>query len=267
MGKPTDINAIKAIAQSYNLPVIYDAAEAHGAEYKGKSIGCHGDMTCYSLYFAHIISTIEGGIICTDNLQYAEIIRSLRSHGRACKCDSCVLNKTSGYCAKRFDTETGTDIRFYFERMGFSSKMNELKAAIGLGSLIEYDEILLKRRQNLHYLINGFKHFDKWLYTINEGDDEKIGPHAFPFIIKEEAPFKRQELTAFLEAKGIDTRDLFSSIPTQCPGYRFLGYKEGDFPNAEYIGKHGMHIGVHQDITKEDCDYILNCFDNFVKNH
>src|SRR5208337_1555654 len=123
-----------------NLTVVEDAAEAHGTEYKGRKVGTLGDMGTYSLYVAHIITTIEGGIIVTDNLDYADILRSLRSHGRACKCKSCVMNRSDQGCAKRF--QNGTDIRFIFERMGFSSKMNELEAAIGIGNMDVYKDIL-----------------------------------------------------------------------------------------------------------------------------
>jgi CDP-4-dehydro-6-deoxyglucose reductase, E1 len=65
---------------------------------------------------------------------------------------------------------------------------------------------------------------------------------------------------------GIDPRTLFSSIPTQCGGYEFLGYNLGDFPNAEYIGKNGIHIGVHQDVKEEDIEWVITCVDNFIKD-
>jgi dTDP-4-amino-4,6-dideoxygalactose transaminase len=97
MGKPADMDAINTVAKKYGLYVVGDAAEAHGAIYKGRNIGTLGDMAAYSLYVAHIITTVEGGIIATDNADYAEILRSLRSHGRACSAmeimqilDSCL---------------------------------------------------------------------------------------------------------------------------------------------------------------------------------
>ncbi|GAI87218.1 unnamed protein product, partial [marine sediment metagenome] len=110
MGKPADMNSIKDIAKKYNLFVIEDAAEAHGTVYKGKNAGTLGDMAAFSLYIAHMITTIEGGIVTTNKPEFAEILRSLRSHGRACKCVQCVLNTNSGYCQKRFNNEYGGDI-------------------------------------------------------------------------------------------------------------------------------------------------------------
>jgi dTDP-4-amino-4,6-dideoxygalactose transaminase len=255
MGKPAKMEIINKIAKKHGLYVIEDAAEAHGAEYKGKKVGQWSGMAAYSLYLAHIITTIEGGIVTTNNEKFAEVLRSLRCHGRACKCKICVLNASSGYCAKRF--KYGKDIRFIFERIGYSSKMNELEAAVGLGSLGVYHKIIDKRHKNLITMIERLKEFSKYLFTIQEDRNEKIGPHAFPIIVKKNAPFTRDQLVDYLEKKVIDTRDLFSSMPTQCPGFAFLGYKLGDFPIAEYMGNYGFHIGVHQDINDRHIDYIF----------
>lgn len=263
MGKPAEMDSINTIAKKHNLYVVEDAAEAHGGIYKGKNVGTLGDMAAYSLYVAHIITTIEGGIVTTNRLDCAEILRSLRSHGRACKCESCVLNTNSGYCSKRFQYG-GTDIRFVFERIGYSAKMNELEAAIGLGALDVYNSILKKRRKNLYYLMEQFKRFKPFLATIKKEEYEEIGPHALPIIIQEEAQFSRDEFIDYLNKKGVDTRNLFLSMPTQCPGFLPLGYKLGEFPNAEYLGNNGLHVGVHQDLGKKECDYFLNTVEEFL---
>ena len=267
MGKPANIDAITEIAQRHNLYVIGDAAEAHGAVYKGRNVGVCGDMACYSLYVAHIISTVEGGIVTTNDPGFAEVLRSLRSHGRACKCESCVLNQTSGYCEKRFRKGANYDIRFLFERIGFSAKMNELEAAIGIGNLDIYSDILKRRRENLYYLLDKFETFHPYLVSIAKEPYEEIGPHALPIIIREASRFDRPKLAHFLEKRGIDTRTLFSSIPTQCAGFGFLGYKKGDFPHAEYIGDHGLHVGVHQDLNRRECDYTLNTISDFLSTY
>lgn len=265
MGKPAKMDIINKIAKKHNLYVIEDAAEAHGAEYKGKNVGEWGDMAAYSLYLAHIITTIEGGIVTAKNEQFAEILRSLRCHGRACKCNVCIVNTSNGYCSKRFNY--GRDIRFIFERVGYSSKMNELEAAIGIGSLKIYHDIIDKRRYNLLTMIKRFQKFDKYLSSIKQEKDEKIGPHAFPIIVKKDASFTRDQIVDYYEKNGIDTRDLFSSMPTQCPGFACLGYKQGDFPCAEFIGNNGLHIGVHQDITDNHIDYLVKTTENFLKDN
>lgn len=265
MGKTADMDPIMAIARRHNLMVIEDCAEAHGALYKGKKVGSLADMGAFSLYIAHIITTGEGGIITTNDSEKAAIIRSIRSHGRACKCDTCVSNTTSGYCAKRFDNPAGTDIRFVFERHGFSSKMNELEAAIGLGCLELYENIIDKRRENFYEMSKVIAKHNKYLSTIKEDEHEKLGPHAFPIIVEKSAPFSRDELVIYFEKMGIDSRNLFQSMPTQCRGFSFLGYQLGDFPEAEYIADQGLHIGVHHDINKDQIDYLAEVLDEWMK--
>lgn len=265
MGKPADMDSINRLVKKYDLYVIEDAAEAQSATYKGKNVGTLGDMSAFSLYVAHIISTVEGGIITTDNSDFAEIIRSLRAHGRACKCDICVLNTSSKYCPKRF--KYNTDIRFIFERIGFSSKMNELEAVIGLGYLDLYPQIYKRRKQNFLYIRERFRKFSPYLVTIDPMPYEELAPYAFPIILQEKLRFTRDRFTSYLEKNGIDTRSLFLSMPTQCHGFKFLGYKLGDFPEAEYIGDNGLHIGIHQDITKGHIDYFIGLVERFLERH
>ncbi len=265
MGKPANMNAIKAIADRHGLLVIEDAAEAHGALYEGRPVGAIGDLGAFSLYVAHIITTGEGGIITTQNTEYARLLRSLRAHGRACACKTCVSNLTSGFCEKRFQGSDTGDIRFQFDRVGYSSKMNELEAAIGLGALEEFEEILSRRRRNLKSMMRRAEELKGCLWTFSEESFERIGPHALPLVVSEEAPFSRNELIWHLERIGVDARTLFNSIPTQCGAYRFLKHSIGDFPNAERIGQRGLHIGVHQDITADDIDWLFDALKTFAR--
>lgn len=241
MGKPAPMDAIMAIAKKHRLRVIEDAAEAHGAEYRGRKIGSIGEMAAFSLYAAHIVTTIEGGITITDNPAMAEALRSLRNHG--------IVGK------------------FEFRRIGFSAKMNEIEAAVGLGNIEIFEQILRKRRRNLLYLIEKFKKFDESFITITEEPHEKIGPHAFSIIVRKNAGFTKDELVAYYDKAGIDSRNLFYSIPTQCPSYAFLGKKLGDFPEAEYCSDNGTHIGIHQDIELKQLDYVAAVTEEFLNAH
>jgi dTDP-4-amino-4,6-dideoxygalactose transaminase len=265
MGKPAEMDTINAIAKKHNLIVVEDAAEAHGALYKGKPAGSLADLAAFSTYVAHIITTGEGGVITTNSEEYGDILRSLRSHGRNCTCKRCILNTNEvTYCSKRFRGEGGEDVRFTFDRIGYSCKMNELEAAIGIGAMEVYHDILKKRHDNLIYVLEHFTSFAPHLSTIKEEPYEQIGPHAIPIIVNEGAPFTRAELTQNLEKNGIETRTLFLSMPTQCHGFEYLGYKLGQFPNAEYMGHHGLHIGVHQDVGIKEMDYVLAVVNDFL---
>lgn len=240
MGKPAEMDAILRIAQKHKLHVLEDAAEAHGAEYKGRKVGSLGDMAAFSLYAAHIVTTIEGGIVITDDAGMAEALRSLRNHG--------IVGK------------------FEFKRVGFSAKMNELEAAVGLGNIKIFSKILEKRRRNLLYLIDQFRKFREFFIAIQEEPHEKIGPHAFSMIVRGNAPFTKDEFVAYLDQSGVDSRNLFYSIPTQCPSYAFLGKKTGDFPEAEYCSGCGTHIGIHQDIELKQLDFVVEVTETFLKS-
>ena len=143
--------------------------------------------------------------------------------------------------------------------------MNELEAAVGLGSLTRYDEIVARRRRNLLAMIERVNEFAPLLTTIHEEPHETLGPHALPILVADDAPFTRDEMILFLKERGIDTRDLFRSMPTQCPGFAFLGGEPGSFPVAEFIGTHGFHMGCHQGIGPEHIDYLSDTLREFVK--
>lgn len=264
MGKPCDMDTIMNIANKHDIPIIEDAAEAHGAKYKGKIAGTMGKAGAFSLYVAHIITTGEGGIVITDDEEYADILRSLRTHGRGCNCKKCIITEGTPYCEKRF--ASGEDRRFLFERVGFSAKMNELEAAIGLGNIDIYAETVKKRHYNLLYLIKNFRKFRDFFFTIEEEEHEVIGPHAFPIILNKDVGFTREDYASFLEKRGIQTRTLFASIPTQYRGYKFMNFKLGDFPNAEYVGVNGIHTGVHQALEKEHLDFVVNTTAEFLES-
>ncbi len=238
MGKPAPMDPIMEIAHRRGLRVIEDAAEAHGARYRGTLVGRIGDMAAFSLYAAHIVTSIEGGMVITDDPRMAEALRSLRNHG--------IVGK------------------FEFRRIGFSAKMNEIEAAVGLGNIRIFDRILERRRRNLLYLSERFRRFDEWLLTTREEEGETIGPHAFAVVLREGVPFTRDEMVDHLDAAGIDSRNLFASIPTQCPSYAFLGYRPGDFPEAEYCGDHGFHIGIHQDLDEGHLDHVVETVARFL---
>ena len=263
-GRPAPMDELAEIAAARGLALIEDAAEAHGARYKGRPVGTLGEMATYSFYVAHILTTGEGGMVITDDPDLAGLLRSLRAHGRACDCRVCVLNTESAYCPLRYKYGDDVDIRFHFERIGFSSKMNEMEAALGIEQVELIDGIIERRRENLSYLNDALAPYGKFLELFEDRPHEKISPLCYPIVLTEDAPFERFELTRFLEQRGIETRPMFGSIPTQQPSYRWTGHKVGDFPAAEYVGARGFYIGCHQNIARDDLDYVVENFAEFL---
>ncbi len=235
MGKPGKMDEILKIAEDNDLFVIEDACEAHGAKYKGKNVGTIGDIGTFSFYTAHQIVTSEGGMVVTDDDDIADIIRSVKSHGRP-----------------------PGSIYFSFERVGFNSKATEMTSALGLEGLNLFDENFNKRKENLYKLLELTKDLSDQFYFIKEEKHEILSPHAFPLVIKNESEINRNKLYTYLEDNGIQCKTLFGSLATQHRAFDFLKYKQGDFPVAEYVGKNGIHFGCHQFLTDEDLIYINN---------
>ncbi|RLF34687.1 MAG: DegT/DnrJ/EryC1/StrS family aminotransferase [Thermoplasmata archaeon] len=242
MGKPCDMDRIVEIAEKHDLKIIEDCCEAHGAKYKGKYIGTIGDMGCFSFYVAHVIVAGEGGMVVTDNDELANIVRSVKTHGRP----------------------TGS-IYFDFQRFGLNQRMNDLTAAIGIEGIEHFDETFKKRKENMYKLLEMTKDLEKYAYFSHEEKYETISPHAFPLVLKD-SKYNCNKLYKYLESKSIQCKTLFGSLPTQHKAFEFLHYKYGDFPVAEYVGENGLHFGIHQYLSTDDLVYIHDSLIQYFKN-
>jgi len=241
MGKPCEMDSILEIARTRNLRIIEDSCEAHGAVYKGRVIGSIGDMGTFSFYVAHLIVCGEGGMISTNSAEIADVLRSVRSHGRPIG-----------------------SIYFDFQRMGFNSRMNDMEAALGLEGIQHFDEIFNKRKTNLYKLLELTEELADYFYFLKEGEFEKVSPHAFPLVLRDRK-YDRDKLYSYLESKSIQCKTLFGSLPTQHKAFQFLNYKYGQFPEAEYVGENGLHFGIHQYLNDDDLLYIRDALKDYFK--
>ena len=136
---------IRDRAKKHGLFVIEDCAQAHGATYNGKKVGTFGKAAAFSFYPTKNMTTGEGGMVVTNNDEIANIVRSVKSHGRP----------------------TGS-IYFDFQRIGFNSRMNELTAAIGLEGLEHFEQTFNKRKDNLYKLLKWTEELSDRLYFLRE---------------------------------------------------------------------------------------------------
>ena len=233
MGKPCDMEAIMRIAKRHSLPVIEDCCEAHGATLRDQVVGSFGTMGLFSFYAAHIICSGEGGMISTNDPEVANICRSIRSHGRR-----------------------EGQLYFHFDRIGFNSKMNDLEAAVGLEGLKDFDRTFKTRRDHIVRLQQLLSTLEDDLILYRDGPGEVTCPHAFPILMRD-VNVPVGPLYDHLENSGIQCKTLFGSLPTQHRAFGFLGYREGEFPVAERVGRTGLHVGVHQYLTDEDISYVV----------
>jgi dTDP-4-amino-4,6-dideoxygalactose transaminase len=236
MGKPADMNKIMEIARKHNLYVIEDSCEAHGARYRGKTIGNWGDMAVFSFYAAHLVCCGEGGMISTNNDEIANILKSLKSHGRI-----------------------PGSLYFDHVRIGLNGKTTEMNAAIGLPQIKDFFNTHRVRRENLFYVLERVKDLEKFAWFNKQEDHDEITSHAFSVTLKD-PKYDLSGLGHFLEdgGEGIQVKRNFGSMPTQHKAFEFLGKKLGEFPEAEYVGENGLHFGMHQYLSRNDLDYIVD---------
>lgn len=229
LGRPAKMAEILAMAGKRNIFVVEDACEALGSRYRDAKVGAIGDAGCFSFFVSHSITTGEGGAAVTNDDRIADLIRSLRNHGRQ---------------SDHFHE------KFLFPHIGFSAKMNSMEAIIGLGAMSELDKYVEARRQNM--LVLNELTAKPWMV---EDNGEYIVPHSYPLMANSNK--ERQKLLIDLPQKyGIESRQLFCSIPTQSKAYAFLGEKPGSYPVAEDIGNRGLYVPCHQNLSAEEIKHI-----------
>lgn len=249
MGKPCEMDKIMDIAFKHDLYVIEDCAEAHGASYKNKYIGQWGDAGTFSFYVAHLICCGEGGMVSSKSVRWdardiISCVRSTRSHGR----------------------EDGS---LYFDhvRFGFNSKMNDLEASLGLEGIDSFWETFNTRHNSLMYLMDSFNDLglDKYIWYNTQDEEETVCPHGFSMTLKD-PKYDITRFSSYLENASIHVKRNFGCIPTQHRSFEWMGIKPGIFKEAEYVGTHGIHIGCHQYLTRDNLNYIIDKVNRYFTN-
>jgi CDP-6-deoxy-D-xylo-4-hexulose-3-dehydrase len=264
MGYPCDMDRINKIAEKYGLLTFEDSAQAHGTIYNGRRTGSLSMLSAFSFYIAHNIQAGEMGIITTNDVEIARLVRKIKANGRMCDCPICTRPK--GNCPKqiRDGEDDDFDPRFTHDIIGYNFKVMEFQAALGISQMKKVDWITKQRLENVQHLNKGLKEFSNILRLPTY--IETVSYLAYPIVITDPQRIPRKKLRYELEKRGIETRPLFGCIPTQQPAYAYLkGEYEGKLPNAECIGRNGFYIGCHQYLTEEDLDYILKSFEKIIK--
>lgn len=259
-GMPCDMPRIMEIAQKYDLKVLEDCAEAHFAKINGRTIGSFGEMSAFSTYVAHTITTGIGGVVCTNSPEAAEILRSLVSHGRACTCERCIASDANAVCKKRMETDL--DRRFTFVRLGYSYRVGEIEGALGLAQLERKEEIMGKRRKNAEYMIEGLARYEAWIQLPRHEEGVEHTYMMFPILIRGQSGIDKNKFVHFLEQNNIETRPMLPLLNQ--PIYKkIFGDIESQYPVAEYIDNNGFYIGCHHGMEQDELDRIIDVFGRF----
>ncbi len=269
LGNPFDLDAVMALAKEHDLWVIEDNCDAFGSEYKGKKTGSVAHLSTISFYPAHHITTGEGGAICTNDPQLALLVRAFRDWGRDCYCAGGENNT----CGKRFSQKFGNlpfgfDHKYVYSEIGYNLKMTDIQAAIGAAQIDKLPHFCERRKENFNTWYNIFDKYSEYftLPKATEGAD----PAWFAFIVtvKENAPFTRDEVTAELNKKLIETRNLFAGNMTKQPGFMGRNWRiHSNLDNTDFIMNNTFFLGTYPGLTQEMFDYAEGVLDAFVNGY
>jgi CDP-6-deoxy-D-xylo-4-hexulose-3-dehydrase len=269
LGNPYDLDAIMEIVRAHNLWLIEDCCDALGSVYKGKMVGSFGHIATCSFYPAHHITMGEGGCVFTSDDVLARAARSIRDWGRDCYC----APGESNTCGKRFSGQYGKlpkgyDHKYVYSHVGYNLKVTEMQAAIGVEQMKKLPHFIARRKENFARWYEGFS---KWsdcfiLPLATEGADPSW--FAFPITVKQTAPFSRTELTNFLNAHGVETRNLFAGNILMQPGYLNIEHRVAPdgLTVTNMIMNDTFFLGTYPGLAKEQIDYALSLIAHFVKD-
>jgi len=227
-GHPCDMGIINEIAEKHDLKVIEDAAEAHGAEYKGKKVGSLSDVSCFSFYGNKILTTGEGGMCLTNDEKIAEKIEQLKDHGMS------------------------KERRYYHPQLGYNYRLTNIQAAIGLAQLERIEQTIDTKRRNAKTYNSLLKNVKGITLPVEEPWAKNVY-WMYSILVERGYKLRRDELIGKLKKEGIDTRPFF--IPLHKMPYLDEGLK---FPIAEELGEKGINLPSSVKLTKEQIEEITS---------
>lgn len=230
-GQPAEMDALKEVAEDHEIALVEDAAQAHGAEYKGWKVGGVGDIGCFSFYATKNMTTGEGGMITTNSNELERKARLLRNHG-----------------------ETG---KYHHVILGYNYRMSEATAAVGSVQLRKLDKSNEKRRENADLLTRGIEKISG-LTTPYVKDDVRHVFHQYVVRVEDGYSMERDKLVERLRERGVDVAVHYPTPLYGQPLYRELGYGKTVCPMAEDASKRVLSLPVHPSVTEEDITCILD---------
>jgi CDP-6-deoxy-D-xylo-4-hexulose-3-dehydrase len=255
-GNPCNMDAIMALAKKHNLFVIEDCCEAMGAMYDNKHVGTFGNVGNYSFFFAHHITTMEGGISVTNDFDLTETMKILRAHG---------WSRESKEHQKYINMYPDIDPRFIFINQGYNLRPTELNAAMGAIQLPKLDQFNDMRRNAAAYLLKHLSQYQDFFHFQQETPKGKHVWFGFSMIVKDSAPFSVKDMTTYLQKHRIESRPIIAGNMTRHPGVKMFPHRiSGDLTAADKVMKNGFSFGCHQGTDLNACQYIANIIDGFI---
>jgi CDP-4-dehydro-6-deoxyglucose reductase, E1 len=253
LGNPVAMEQVVEFARSHNMWVLEDTCESLGSTIGDKRAGAVGDIGTFSFYFSHHITTVEGGMLVTDDDHLADLARSMRAHG------------WTRDMSTRAEYEAATpwiDPRFLFVHVGYNVRPMELQAAFGLVQLRRLEEFNDARRKNATELISRLADLEPDIEFVAEQAGGRSTWFGFPVVVKDAQT--RVALSRHLEERGIETRAIVAGNLLVQPAFRDNPHRTvGTLANATVIGQRGLFIGNHPDLGERRVDHIVGAFRSF----
>jgi len=258
LGNPCKMNEIRKIARKNNLYVIEDCCEALGAKIKNKKVGSFGELGTFSFFISHHITTMEGGMLVTNNETFYELGKSLRAHGWARE------QKDRKMIEKRYP-HINSD--FLFSNLGYNLRPTEIQGGFGIHQIRKLDQFLNIRKSNASFWRKNLKKFSEFIELTHTESEYSHANMLFAIKIKKNSYFSKNELVEYLEKSGIETRPVMTGNFVMQPVIDMIQFKRlGKLNNATEIMKNSFLIGNHQNIDLDARKYVLERITKFIKS-
>ena len=269
LGNPFDAQRVVDFARRHQLWLIEDCCDAVGATYQGKKVGTFGDLATVSFYPAHHITMGEGGCVLTDNSKLKTLVESFRDWGRDCWCEPGKDNT----CGKRFGWQLGElpegyDHKYTYSHIGYNLKATDMQAAIGVAQLAKLPAFIEARRRNFRLLWQGLSDLAEFFILPQATPGSEPSWFGFPITVADDAPFTRNQLVQFLEARKIGTRLLFGGNLTRQPAYQGLRHRVIEsLENTDRVMHNTFWLGIYPGVSTAMLDFVIESIHEFVHSH
>jgi len=244
-GLPCKIVEINRIARNKKITLIEDCAESFGAKIKGVSVGTFGQMSIFSFAPNKILTTGEGGAICTDSRKIFEKLQLIRSHGRKVNENYFKTSQLPNYIS-----------------IGYNWRMSSMTAALGLSQFDKLDRIIQLRRRHARFYVLKLKKINE----IKLPDEPKDHLHVYQlFTIQLKNNLIRNELQKFLASRGIMTKVFFEPIHLS-KFYRKSGFGKKSLPNTEKISQTVLSLPIFPGLKSEEIRHVCDSIQEFFEN-
>ncbi len=266
MGNIPDWDALRAIADRHKLLVLEDSADTLDSKLHGRPTGTRADICTTSFYGAHIINCAgNGGMLVMNDEDLEQRARILRGWGRR----SSVFAESESSNA-RFGAEIdgiAYDAKYIFDMIGYNFEPSELGAAFGLVQFKRLPGFLKLRQATFDRHKAFFKAYEEFFVLPEMIKGADVTWYAFPLVVRDDAPFTRNEMQMFLEARGIQTRPIFTGNILRQPGFKTMARREraAGYPGADFVTRGGIVIGCHQGLSEEQLNHVYETAGEFLK--